>query len=64
MVFFSNFSRNIHPIFFVKSNVIFKRTIFYGKQIGITLGFAYSKYKVQTVTFQSTILDLQQITVK
>ncbi len=64
MVPFPNLPRKVYLIFPVKSSVTAKKATFKKKQISITPGFAYTKYKVQVATFKSATLDLQQNTVK
>ncbi len=64
MVPFPNLPHNVYPVFPIKSSVKAKGATFKRKQIGITLGFAYTKYKVQGATFKSATLDLRQRTVK
>lgn len=55
MVFFSSFKRNIYLVFSIKSTITIKGTRLNKKQIEISLGFAYTKYKVQRAAFKSTL---------
>ena len=64
MVLFLSLLCNVYLVFPVKLTVMIKGTRLNRKQINISLGFAYTKYKVQEVTFKFTILDLQQKTIK
>ena len=50
--------------FSVKLTIIAKETRLNKKQVGISLGFAYTKYKVQAAMFKSATLDLQQKSIK
>ena len=58
MVPFPNLLLNVYPVFPIKSAIIAKKTRFNRKQIRITSGFAYNKYKVQGATFKSLTFDL------
>ena len=64
MVPFPNLLRNVYPFFPVKSTVTAKKTRLSRKQIGISLGFAYTKYKIQEATFKFATLDPQHKTIK
>ncbi len=64
MVPFLNLSRNVYPVFPMKSTVIAKETRLNRKQIGISPGFAYTEYKVQGATFKSLTVDLRRKTIK
>ncbi len=59
MVFFLILLHNVYPVFLVKSTVMAKETRINKKKIGISLRFAYTKYKVQKAIFKSMTLDLQ-----
>ena len=48
----------------MESTVMVKKTRLNKKQISISFGFVYTKYKVQKATFKSAILDLQQKIIK
>ncbi len=64
MMFFPSFPRNVYPVFSVKSTVTTKEIRLNTKKIGISLGFAYIKYKVQRAKFKSATFDLQRKTIK
>ncbi len=64
MVSFPNLLRNVYPVFFMKSTITAKKTRLIRKQIGISPGFAYTKYKVQGTKFKSATLDLQRKIIK
>ena len=64
MVLFPSLLHNVYPVFLVKLTVTTKQMRLNRKQIKISLGFAYTKYKVQKVMFQSATLDLRQKTIK
>lgn len=59
MVVFPNLPYNVYPVFSVKLTVTIKKTRLNRKQIEISLGFFYNKYKVQEATFKSITLNLQ-----
>ncbi len=61
---FPNSLRNIYPVFPMKSTVTAKKTRFNRKQIGKSLGFAYTEYKLHRATSKSAILDWQRKTIK
>ena len=58
MVLFPSLLRNVYLVFPVKSTVTRKGTRLNKKQIEMSLGFAYTKYKVQEATFKPATLDL------
>ena len=55
---FPRFLSNVYLVFSVRSIVIAKMTNINKHQIELTLGFAFTEYKVQRATFKSTVLDL------
>ncbi len=59
-----NLPRNVYPVFLMKSTVTAKGIRLNKKQIGISLGFDYTEYKVQGAMFKSATLDLQYKTIK
>lgn len=63
-MFFSNLPRNVYLVFSVKLTIMTKETKLSRKQIRISLGFVYTKYKVEKATFKSATLDLQRKTIK
>lgn len=60
MISFPSLPANIYPVFLVRSIVTAKNTRLNRKQVGITPGFAYTKYKIQGATFKSAVLDLRR----
>lgn len=64
MVSFSCLMHNVYPVFLVKLIVMAKKVWFNIKQIGISSGFTYTKYKSPGVMFNFAILDLWQKIIK
>lgn len=64
IVFFSSLLCNIYLVFLVKLTITVKKTKLNRKQIGISFGLTYTKYKVQRVMIKSATLNLQQKIIK
>lgn len=58
IIFFPNFLSDVYLIYSIKLVIIVKKIMLNRKQIGIILGFVYTKYKVQGTTFKFTVLDM------
>ncbi len=60
---FSSLPHNVYLVFLMKSTITAKETRLNKKSIGISLGFAYIKYKIQEATLKSAILNLPYKTI-
>ena len=57
---FPGLASNVYPVFPVRLVVTAKKTSVNKRQIELTPGFAFTKYKIQGATFESAVLDLRQ----